>query len=932
MKNRLLAIFLILSLMLSVLPSASGASQSSTEFEVEKILRAMSPAERVGQLFLIPFDGTSVAEGSDIYDLITNYHVGGVVLSAERDNFVEEDSVAAAWRLIQQLQQANWDPKLGEGNVNPNQLNGYVPLYVGMSLVRSDNRTAQILSGLTQYPSPMSIGATWSSELAQEVGAVIGQELSALGVNLFLGPGLDVVDSKDAVAASFANTQSFGGDPYWVGELGKAYVQGIHQGSQNRISVIAQHFPGLGSVDRPPYDEVSTIQKTLDQLEQIELAPYFSLTGDDDPQRQVDGLMISAVRFQGLQGNIRATTMPVNFDKTALEQLLSPQPLANWRQIGGLTISDSLGSAAVKQFFASNESNFDPLSIARTAFLAGNDMLFLDDFKARNDEDASVTIRKVATFFTQKYQEDALFAQRVDESVARILAAKLKLYPKFDLDDVLTEESGLSQVGNANAVTLSVNREAASLVSPSVEYLNIVLPQPPALQEVITVFTDIRSAQQCSNCPLENEFGYMDFENTLIRYYGGLGTNQLNADRIHSYSFLQLTEILDQRSDPSDPYMADNLRRSQWVVFNVLNEDSSKPETSALKRILSERLDLLLDKKVIVFSHSEPYYLDSTDIANITAYYALYNKSQSGFDISARLMMREMSANGSLPVSLSAIDYQIRSITAPEPNQIIQVNLITPNMSLSTQIQGTTVAETPVPLFVMGENVRIQAGPIVDQNGNLVPDGTVVRFTVRLASENLIVSQPEATTQNGVAIIDYRIERDGIFEVSAISEPARTSGTLVLNTQGGLAQVILPTSTPTPTATPTLVPIPTQTPQATPTPEPQANESGYPKLTDWLLSVLIVVIGGLFAWVVGYRWWGGTRWAMRSALFTVIGGLLAYLLLTLGIKPIMALVKESASWFVVQVTVIGMLFGWAFALAWWVYLQSKNTHDKIKRM
>ncbi len=79
MKNRLLAIFLILSLLLSVLPSASGASQSTTEFEVENILRAMSPAERVGQLFLIPpFEGTSVTEGSDIYDLITNYHIGGV--------------------------------------------------------------------------------------------------------------------------------------------------------------------------------------------------------------------------------------------------------------------------------------------------------------------------------------------------------------------------------------------------------------------------------------------------------------------------------------------------------------------------------------------------------------------------------------------------------------------------------------------------------------------------------------------------------------------------------------------------------------------------------------------------------------------------------------------------------------------------------------
>ena len=279
---------------------------------------------------------------------------------------------------------------------------------------------------------------------------------------------------------------------------------------------------------------------------------------------------------------------------------------------------------------------------------------------------------------------------------------------------------------------------------------------------------------------------------------------------------------------------------------------------------------------------------------------------------------------------LGAIDYQIRSVTAPEPNQIIQVNLITPAYHRQHTLE-TGAAETPVPLFVMGENVRIQAGPIVDQNGNLVPDGTVVFLRFALPPRRSSRSR-KPQPKMGVAIIDYRIDRDGIFEVSAISEPARTSGTLVLNTQGGLAQVILPTSTPTPTATPTLVPTPTQTPQPTPSPEPQANETGYPKLTDWLLSILILAIGGLIAWVVGYKWWGGTRWAMRSALFTVIGGLLAYLLLTLGIKPIMALVKQGASWFVVQMTVVGMLFGWAFALAWWVYLQSKNTHDKIKRL
>lgn len=932
MKNRLLLVLLCLGLVFGLCPFPRANAQTGHQAEIEGIMQVMSPEEKVGQLFLVSFEGTNLAETSDIYDLIFNYHVGGVVLSAENDNFTEENTVTAAWELIQQLQEINRDAQQSE-QIGPQNLPAdYVPMFVGMSLVRGDNRTSQISNGMTEFPSPMSIGATWSTDLAKEVGIGIGKELSALGVNLFLGPALDVVDSKDTVAANYANTQSFGGDPYWVGELGKAYVQGIHQGSNGAISVIAQHFPGLGNVDRPPDEEVSTVQKTLDQLEQIELAPYISLTGDPDPERQVDGLMISPVRFQGLQGNIRATTMPINFDQTALEQLLSPESLASWRENGGLTISDSLGSQSVRQFFGTNEKEFDPLSIARTAFLAGNDILFLDNFKARNDEDASTTIRKVASFFTQKYQEDALFAQRVDESVARILNAKLNIYQKFDIAKVFGSKDSLSVLGTGSALNLKVNRQAASLIYPSADYLNIVLPQPPVLQDNITVFTDTRHSQQCSTCAQGSEFGNMDFETTLVRYYGGMGTNQLNSERIHNYSFLQLSEILDQRTEPSDPYLSDNLKRSQWVVFNILNESEDMPETRALKRILSERPDLLRNKKVIVFSYAEPYYLDSTDLANVTAYYALYNKNQAALDIAARLLMREMSANGSLPVSLSAVDYQVRMVTSPDPEQVIQVNLISPDVPTTIYTTETALAETPMPLFVLGENVRIQAGPIVDQNGNRVPDGTVVRFTVRLASENLIVSQPEATTVNGLATIDYRIERDGIFEVTAVSEPALTSGKLILNTQVGLAQVVLPTATATPTATPTLVPTPTQTPQPTAAPDPQGNITGYPKLTDWLLAILLVTLGGLIAWFVGFKWWDSHRWGARSVLFTVIGGLTAYLLLTLGIKPIAALLKQSASWFVAQTTLIGMLFGWAFALAWWVYSQSEHPNDPLKRL
>ncbi len=923
MRARSLRLLLCFWLILGLFsfPISTGSAQEMSQ--AEALLASMTPSEKVGQLFLITFEGAEIFETSSINNLISNYHVGGVVLSADHNNFVDDST--SAWQLIQTLQEINWqksNPLITDAPANPDT--NYIPLYIGMHLVQSDNRTPQLFKGLTEYPSPMSIGATWSTELAMEVGSVVGQELSAMGVNLLLGPSLDVVDSKDMVAASYAGTQSFGGDPYWVGEMGKAYVEGVHAGSQGSMSVIAQHFPGLGSVDRPPSEEVSTIQKTLEQLKQIELAPYMSVVGDENPQRQVDGLMISAIRFQGLQGNIRATTMPVNFDQTALAQLLSPEPLATWRANGGLTISDSLGSPAVQLVFSSGEDQFDPLTVARTAFLAGNDMLFLDNFKARNDLSQTDTIVKTIEFFRQKYQEDAVFAQRVDASVLRILQAKMRLYPTFSFDAVATSQEGLSVLGRDGTLELKVNREAVTLVAPSIEFLSATIPQPPALSDYITVFTDTRLRQQCDNCSQHNHFETMDFEDTIIRYYGPLGTNQLDGDHVFSYSFSQLIDILDERTEPADPNRVDNLRRSQWVVINLLNEDPSLPETRAFKRLLSERLDLLRDKNVIVFSYDVPYYLDSTDLANISAYYVLYNNTQSAMDIAARVLMREAVASGSLPVSISAVDYQLGTVTAPDPNQVIQIELLTSQQAEATAMVASPTVETPVPLFVMGENVRIQAGPIIDHNGNQVPDGTVVKFTIRLSTENLIISQPETITQDGLATVDYRIEREGIFEVTAISEPALTSGRLILNTQGGLAQVIMPTETPTPTATPTLIPSPTPTLMPTPTPDPSINQTGYPRLTDWLLVIMLNLAGGFVAWIAGYKWWGSVRWGIRSAFCTVIGGLLAYLLLTIGITPIMNLVKESSSWFVVQATVVGMLFGWAAALVWWMSSQNKR--------
>lgn len=911
--RRALGLFLALSLLFSILPSPA---QAKSQPQAEKLLAAMSPAEKVGQLFLIRFSGSNVSEGTILRELITARHIGGFVLSAESDNFSGTDTLASAYTLIAAMQSAAWEKTQHSPDTTlRGELPVYIPLYIGIE--QSGKHSSQILPGLSDQPDQMTLGATWSPSLAQQSGELLGSELSALGINLFLGPTLDVAETTNLEAAAYSGTDVYGGDPYWVGKIGQAFITGLHVGSGNRMSVVAQHFPGLGSADRPPDEEVATVRKSLEQLKQIELAPFFSVTSAEDPGMRADGLMVSHIRFQGFQGNIRATTRPISFDATALSQLLAVEPLASWREAGGLTVSQCLGSKAVRSFFDPTGHSFDANTIARTAFLAGNDMLYLKDFSSPGEVQPYETILQTLDYFTSKYEEDPAFAQRVDAAVLRILNAKLRLYGEFSLETVIPDRAGLQYVGRNSQLAFNIAREAVTLISPSQDYLNSLLPSPPGTYEYLVIFSDQRALKLCSTCQPEYTLATSTFQNTLLRLYGQGGSNQLLQNRLSSYSFNQLSEILDQKTELSDPYMADNLKRADWVVFNIQNLNPARPESYALRRILSERLDLIRDKKIVVFAYDAPYYLDATEISKLSAYFALYSSNQSSVDVAARVLMQEIQASGSLPVSLPAVGYDLISETSPNPEQVIPIVLISSRATTAPEASATPGEVTPMPLFALGETVRIQAGVIRDNNQHLVPDGTVVQFTIRLAGDQAIIGQPQAVTKDGFATVEYRIERDGIFEVTASSEPAMTSGTLILNTQGGLAQLIMPTATPTFAPSPT--PMPALTAETSPTPASgsSANSRGYPEMDDWLLSMMVMSLGFAAAYASGFFWWGSRLWGARAGVCALIGGFTAYLLLTLGLPGLEALVREGGTWFVVQVALSGMLFGWLAALVWW---------------
>ncbi|MHC1784349.1 MAG: glycoside hydrolase family 3 N-terminal domain-containing protein [Anaerolineaceae bacterium] len=891
------------------LPANDDADQKAAV-----LLSRLSPEERVGQLFLVTFKGTDFSQDSQIYDLIVKHHVGGVVLTNANNNFVgPENTLAEVQNLTTGLQQLAWDSKNTLGGGVPDN---YVPLFIGISQEGDLNPNDQIINGMTPLPNQMAIGATWNTELARKVGNVMGMELQNLGFNLYLGPSLDVLDVLPVEGGEDLGTRTFGGDPFWVGEMGKAYISGLHEGSQDSMVVISKHFPGRGGSDRPAEDEVATVRKSLEQLKQIELAPFFSVASPSTPESSItDGLLISHIRYQGFQGNIRVTTRPVSFDPSALSQLMAIEPLKTWRDSGGIMVSDDLGSTAVKKFFDPTNQSFDARQVARNALLAGNDLLYVNNFIASGDPDSYTTLLRTLDFFAQKYREDPAFAQRINSSVQRLLATKLRSYPQFDLGKIQPDPSGLLNIGQSSELVFDVATDAVTLISPSVIELDAILPGPPEAFDYIIFFTDYLGGQQCSRCIEQPMLGVDDFEKAVLKLYGPQAGGQVNQARLSSYTFSDLQNIMNGVTELPD--LESEIRQADWIVFAMLDVDQNRPASTTFRKFLSTRPDLYRDKKIMAFAFNAPYYLDSTDISKITAYYGIYSKVPGFINTAARILFQELQPIGSLPVTVPGIGYDLINATSPDPTQVIPLVLDLPEDQSpeGSPIPEITLTPTPPTLFNVGDNLPLKTGVIYDHNGHPVPDGTVVRFIFSQGGEGGALTQIESTTTAGIARASFRIVSTGLLEIKAVSDPANASQLLRLDISGpggGMITAIAPTPIPSITLEPTITIQPTPSGTATPDTGSQSES----RLVTWLLVILILwaAAAGVY-WFTSWRF--SIRWGVRYALGGVVGGILGYLLSMLWWQKNVTDSAGLGGIRVLMIAILGMLFGWAAVWIWY---------------
>jgi beta-N-acetylhexosaminidase len=205
-----------------------------------------------------------------------------------------------------------------------------------------------------------------------------------------------------------------------------------------------------------------------------------------------------------------------------------------------------------------------------------------------------------------------------------------------------------------------------------------------------------------------------------------------------SYTFQDLKDMID--SGRGQLLIENDLKAASWIVFSMLNVNTNDPTSYAMRDFLNARPDLIQGKHVIAFALNAPYFLDATEISKLGAFYGLYSRSPKFIEVAARLLFHEIQPTGNLPVSVPGVGYDLKFTTLPNPDQTIQIFLDTPPNG-DSQATPTPEATPAIPELQIGNTIPIRTGVILDHNGHIVPDDTIVRFIMTHGTEARLPSR-----------------------------------------------------------------------------------------------------------------------------------------------------------------------------------------------
>jgi len=340
--------------------------------KLQSIMAHMSLDQKLGQLILVEYLGNSYqgSEGGLQY-MVSQQFVGGFMYQYSNHNF--DPPYDAVMKVDELSQQAMQDAK--------------IPL-----MIATDQEGGQVNRLYTFHgylPSASAMAATGSPNYAFTQGSQAAKWMLQLGINTDLAPVVDV----HSVDPPILQDRMFGSTPQTVATYAGAFLNGLQT---NGVVGCLKHFPGLGAISSDPHADLPTVNRSITDLNNIDLAPYRLMIQKNQPAM----IMSTDVLMPAIDPNLPAELSPKAITGILRNQLgYDGVVVTDGLYMGGISSRWSLAQASV------------------LAIIAGNDMIegpYTPDLVA-----------SVVTAFKQALQQGTLSMARVNQAVERILLLKI---------------------------------------------------------------------------------------------------------------------------------------------------------------------------------------------------------------------------------------------------------------------------------------------------------------------------------------------------------------------------------------------------------------------------------------------------------------------------------------------------------------------------
>jgi beta-N-acetylhexosaminidase len=334
----------------------------------------MSLDEKLGQLLMLPFHGEFAAAESPEAEWLRQaeeLHVGGYMLHTRTTpQGLMRGEIYATAEITNRLQER-----------------AKIPLLFSADFERG---TAMRLSGGTSFPSAMAVAAAGNPHDAYEMGRITAREARTAGIHWIFAPVADVNSNPEN---PIINTRSFGEDASRAAEFVASFVRGVEE---HGALATAKHFPGHGDTSADSHLELPRVTADRARLEKLELGPFRAAI-----RAGVSSIMSAHLAVPALEKHAET---PATLSSSVLTDLLRTE-----LGFQGLIVTDALDMLAIAQ-------RYPPGEAAVRSILAGADVLLLPP-----SPHAAISALREAI------ASGLLPLARVEESVARILAAKARL-------------------------------------------------------------------------------------------------------------------------------------------------------------------------------------------------------------------------------------------------------------------------------------------------------------------------------------------------------------------------------------------------------------------------------------------------------------------------------------------------------------------------